>query len=512
MRKPSLLILIILFSSTPLLAKADVADIQITILNPVGFIRPGGSENIIVEIYNPDTSGITITDASGKGYSPPQQPEGGLPTPALGNRISYGGPSDLCPRAGICLVSGQLPIKPGESAQIAYTLIQVPQSEELGRELRFDNPRLGIRTPDSRQSVEYYLHTDIVRIVSAEGRGDAAILENLEIANTGGGVLDVNASVVFDHPAELVAGESFTIEMTLTNEGFNALFFMPRFSASPFEVIDGNHKSSFQFIGCERQCYKAGALPGRLEPGETATWEMGTYYYKNELLFDGDFILDRLQIALSDHLQRRGFFIPETKPIEISIISPTNGESINAAMQIPSRSPLELRELDDTGEFVVVFDPNTGNEWLKLTAAEHFTLQEIQEETVTGGLFQGFELADSGDVETLILNYIHASGIHMVEQTMYSMLDTETDSAMLEFVDLIGEIPSVNSGARTIGIVKDQVAGTNPLSDTNVVVEIIPRGNQMLVSSLNGISKRTMSMSMPRPIYSYVGYWMVRAP
>ena len=125
---------------------------------------------------------------------------------------------------------------------------------------------------------------------------------------------------------------------------------------------------------------------------------------------------------------RNDLFYPEFELVEISISSPSGGESINEAAQVPNRSPMEIRELNNTGELVVVFDPNTGLEWLKLTEGEFFTLQEIQNETDAGGLFEGFELAGSTDVETLILNFIHASGLQLVEQTMYTMLDDETES------------------------------------------------------------------------------------
>lgn len=504
--------LFILLTFSSLQIYSDESDIVVTVLNPVGFMAPGTHEDIILEIFNPAGSGVTILEASGSGFRPPSQrtqqrdPSRSL---AMFTRISYSGASDACTIRGPCLLEGQYPIAPGESVRQVYIQVQVPVDEPTVRELLWSNARVSIRTNSRRERINYYLHTDILRVVTANGEGSPDYFDNVELRHGNGGIVQANLAATFDYPQQLNAGENFTVDVELTNDGSEALRIMQG-AYLHFEDIDEGLMlgSSFRFIACEQQCRKSPRNDPYLAPGDTMSLEVGTFVYQHEYLINSELTLDKLSLRVMDQLQRNEQIIVDHAPLHISIRAPGGIESLNTAMQIPNRLPLEVRELIGIENFKLVFDPNANREWLQLSAGESFSIEEIETAMRSGGPLDGFRFAFADEVESLILNHVHSEGIQLQPETLYSFLEDDANVSIGQFIRLMGPTPSVNSGLRTIGIVADSAPYSGTSSTLYTAIELASRGTGLLISGGDGVVKRVVSPD--GGIYNYVGYWLVR--
>lgn len=490
----------------------DESDIIVTVLNPAGFMAPGANEDIVLEIFNPIGSGVTILSASGTGYSPPRQRtelRDHLNNLTSFRRIDYSGQSEACETSGVCVLEGQYPIAPGESVRQVYFQAQVPLDEIVSRELRWSKARLSIRTDSRQKQYSYYLDTDILRVVTSDGTGSPDYFDSVTLKHGYGGIVQASLSASFDYPLQVLAGENFTIDVALTNYGSEALIVMPGWPLAFQDVAEGiADGSSYRFIGCEQQCQKSSTSGPHLEPGDTMLLEVGSFVYQNEYLINSELSLGELSLRVFDHLQRFDQIIADHAPLNISIISPSGIESVNTAMQVPNTLPLEAYGLGDIANTMLVLDPNTNMEWMPLTAAERFSIAEIESALESGGQLEGFRFAFADEVESLILNHAHSEGAQLQLETLYSFLEFDANESIATLIRLMGNIPSVNSGLRTIGIVADPAPNSGTGRALYVSIALSARDSRAFITSADGIKKDVISLDYG--IYEYVGYWLVR--
>lgn len=493
-------------------AYGDESDIIVTVLNPAGFMAPGENEDIVLEIFNPIGSGVMILSASGTGYSPPRQRSELRDHPnniALFRRINYSGQSETCETPGVCLLEGQYPIAPGESVRQVYFQAQVPLDEIVSRELRWSKTQLSIRTDSRQEQYSYYLDTDILRVVTSDGTGSPDYFDSVTLEHGYGGIVQASLSASFDYPLHVLAGENFTIDVALTNYGSETLIIMPGGPLFFQDVAEGiTDGSSYRFISCEQQCRKSRASSPRLEPGDTMLLEVGSFVYQNEYLINSELSLDGLSLRVVDHLQRSDQIIADHAPLNISIISPSGMETVNTAMQVPNRLPLATYGLGDIANTMLVFDPNTNMEWMPLTAGQRFSIGEVESALESGGQLEGFRFAFADEVESLILNHAHSEGAQLQIETLYSFLEFDANESIAELIRLMGAIPSVNSGLRTIGIVADSASSIGTGRTLYESIELSARDSSAFITSAEGIKKKVISLD--NSTYEYVGYWLVR--
>ena len=492
-------------------------DFELNVLNPVGFVAPGQSETIIVEVFNPIDSGVDITGFSGAGH------RGGFPSfdvekmrerrmaAAMANAKSRqaGG----CGRRNICPLSGSFPVKPGQSMQISYLNFHVPEDIQIGSEIQYSNMSLKIEIDGQTALNAYYTDKNVIRIVTSTGTGDASLFDDFDLWSPLAGVLSSNLAVRFDYPKEVSAGDAFMVSATISNGGSTPIMLhnVLNSSISGFYGISGTHWRSFRFVPCQQQCLIAGELV--LQPGDSISYELGTYHYENDLLFNGELILDGYRLYIGDDLQRDGFSRPQENSLVIKVRGPFGGTAENEFNLVPEVAPLELRDLLKAGDSQVILDPNTGYEWLKLTASEGYSDAELMSETGAGGLFEGFKLASSAQVEELLLNHVHSFGYNLQPYALYLMANNDTRMALSAFLDLIGTIDSSNSKRGVIGRVKDPISVSSTATNEFVAIEIsgvdsMGPGGFALVSSLDGIRK--YATATERTNYGYIGYWLLR--
>ena len=245
---------------------------ELNVLNPVGFVAPGQAETIIVEVFNSIDSGVDITGFSGAGY------HGGFPAfdiekmrermmaAAMANAKSRqaGG----CGRRNICPLSGSFPVKPGQSMQISYLHIDVPEDIQIGSEIQYSNMSLKIEVDGQTALSDYYTDKNVIRIVTSTGTGDASLFDDFDLWSPLAGVLSSNLAVRFDYPKEISAGDSFIVSATISNGGSTpiTLHNVLNSSISGFDGISGTHWRSYRFVPCQQQCLLVG------DQGERPVW------------------------------------------------------------------------------------------------------------------------------------------------------------------------------------------------------------------------------------------------
>jgi len=127
-------------------------------------------------------------------------------------------------------------------------------------------------------------------------------------------------------------------------------------------------------------------------------------------LFDGEFRPAPPALIISDTLGRNSY-PPIDPPAAVMVEHPRPVSDNPAVTLIPERQSLQLRDLRSPGDALLVHDPNTGYDWLRLGETVGLTPVQVRGELSPGGRFDGFRIASTSQVRTLLLNHLHASGV-----------------------------------------------------------------------------------------------------
>jgi len=513
-----------------LLAESGSAQspINATILNPTGFLAPGESVDILVEIENPQGSGITITGISNFNFWSNLEISGELTRSET--FPLYPNPS-LCGSERQCLSSGSFPLLPGASAVIAVKAIRPDDVLAVGKALTMEFMRLQLQTGGifgqdgillGFRQEEILLGGMAAYIVSQDGSGDAAVFNQYAIEAEVPPVQEPQLSIRFNYPDSIPAGSNFNLTATIVNQGSQPIarvspsFFFPFFVDAQSPGPEGSHADSYHVARCTSNCQVRGKFP--LQPGASAEFDISNFYYQNEKLFSGD-----LRPLLPAFSSSDFYFRPSSTSIEparfIQITSSRPGETPNPQEFLPSRQAVELIQSNSEMAPDIIFDPNTGYEWLRIAETVGMPLSQVLAKTAEGGRYEGFELASSSQVDTLLLNQLHASGIPAAAFALREP-NTDVNDALYWIIDALGQARSPfafvffnGSSASTAGLVKDSAIFDEAI-DGFTYVEIsadAPAGNGF--SSPRGRNLR--SFGLPLNLFAPSGepawgYWMVR--
>ncbi len=371
------------------------------VVNPTGFIKPGESDLIFVELRNPVNSGVSVARVNALNAS-------SSTTPASAAQIAQPirQPISGCPDV-ICLVDGELPLQPGEVITVVVASLAANEALEDDTRLWLNNLRLGLVTTDmATPAYDVYLDYNVLRIVSQNGSGDPAIFEDETVQQALVGTLQADVNITLRMPETILAGEHFSLIAEITNTGDIPLIWNTGL-LNP--SVAGEHRHSFVRQSCViRLCVLAGEQ--LLAPGQSVLVRPMNYFYDHAQLFPGELILYNMVWRLSDQNGRNYVQYMDT-PISIEVFTHENETTENLEKTIPDSQPLQITDLWDSDDQLLVHDPNTGADWLRLGSTTGQSLQDVQALISNGGDLQGFELADSSDIEQLLLNHLHASGI-----------------------------------------------------------------------------------------------------
>ena len=485
------------------------SDPQLKILNPVGFVRPGDTFEIHAELVNPADSGVVVQRISGGGRSQQgsvfENPldrqalmqEMQARQQAMRNRMRAG-MRDQYP-----VIAGSFPLYPGESLQFVVHSDQMPLVAQPGQDIRLINLSVKLDI-GSFISGEVYADFNTLRVASADGSGDETAFQLAELVSDQAGTMFTDLYAEFSYPPSVSAGESFTIEATISNRYDHSVNLQTGLAMlGGFREWEGEHKRSFRFVECHEECQKPPEL--MLGPGESASFQLGTYYYENDSVFEGELVLDGFMLSVVDHVGRHEIRDITTDPVRISVIA-----GADPRVTPVSSEALQILDLYNAGDQMLVYDPNTGNEWLKLTAGEGYTPQEILRAIQSNGEFSGFRLASAQDVETLYLNHLNASGVELRDYAVYEMVSEV--APLQQFVSLMGNIPTVNETLGFSAIVSDDLPAQHDIASQYTILTLkvtkqVP-GQVFLMSSDQGLRKHRRSYYSR--FENYTGYWLLR--
>lgn len=467
----------------PLFGVSAQADPGLYILNPGAYVRPGEAFQIHAELVNPIDSGIVIHAITGGG----QTGGGGMP-----RRYP--------------ILTGTFPLHPGESLQFVIYEGQMPRGAQHGQSISLRNMSVKLDTGHF-MSGQVYADFNTIRIASFDGGGDVSVFSDMDLVSSQAGVMMTDLRAEFSYPREVLAGESFAIEATVTNHYSEQVGVMTGviFMQGGFREWQGEHARSYRFIECGEACHTSHET--RLAPGESVSWQLGTLYYENDTLFNGELVLDGFMLSVVDHVGRHEIRELTTEPVIISVL---RGGRNPAATAENSAAELQLRDLYEVGDQLLIFDPNTGYEWLKLSVGKDYSPAEMLEATRPNGAFSGFRLASSQEVESLYLNHMTASGVKLRDYSVYEMVSEALP--LQQFVGLMGDIPTVNETLGFSAIVNDELpARHEPGAQYTVLTLSVsnrPAGQVTWISSNQGLRK--IRREFGSPLKANTGYWLVR--
>lgn len=485
------------------------SDPSLHILNPVGFVRPGETFEVLAELINPADSGVVIERISGGGsgrqgsvYNNPDNRQAMMRDDqarrqALMERMRTG-MVDRYP-----VTTGAFPLHPGESLQFVLQSGQMPSFAQPGEDIAMVNLRVKLEVGSSIDGA-VYADYNVVRVASVDGSGDTSTFDLSELESKQAGTMFTDLYAEFSHPASVTAGESFTMEATVTNRYAYPVNLQTGLAMQGgFRNWKGDHSRSFRFVECRDACQKPSEI--NLEPGASASFQLGTYYYENESVFEGELVLDGFVLSAVDHVGRHEMREITAQPVTVSVVA---GADLRVAPTIPEA--LQLLDLYNAGDQMLVYDPNTGNEWLKLTAGEGYSPQEMLRAIQSNGDFAGFRLASSEEVETLYLNHLNASGVELRDYAVYEPVSQV--GPLQQFVALLGNIPTVNESLGFSAVVNDDLPAqhdsTSQYTVLTVKVTNQPPQQVFLMSSDQGLTKRRRLFESR--FEDYTGYWLVR--
>jgi len=493
------------------------SDPQVHVLNPTGFVRPGDWFEVYAELVNPADSGQVIDRVSGGGrsgasflsrsafsrstFDPDQQTE--IREARMQRARSNPGGRHRA-------VSGSFPVYPGES--VVFVLMEefMPGSAQPGQDRGFQ--RLSVKLDTGSQDAlptTVYADLNVIRIASENGQGEESVFAGLDLASQHAGVMQADLYAEFNHPQEIVAGESFELEATIFNEGSNSVSIMLAAlgTMSGFMNWQGEHAQSYRFVSCAKACGLTGSI--ELAPGEFLRRQLGTFYYENDDFFSGDFILERFSLSVTDQLGRHEMRPATASPVLISVINQPNSRRLFSGNG-PLPRPLQLQDLYSPGDERIVNDPNTGLDWLMLTEGEGYSVEAMLAANGPGGEFEGFRLASSREVETLYLNHMNASGVKLGDYAVYELV-TEVE-ALQNLVGLLGNIPTVNNTFGFNGIVSDDLPSRHDENALYTILELSVTASHpdrvMMFSGSQGLRKQQRRLE--NSLSAYTGYWLVR--
>ncbi len=472
-------------------------DINVTIINPTGFLAPGESTQLYILLENPADSGIVVEDATGGGFSTRPSPE--IP-PGTG-RLTFVD-SDLCSHRTPCPVERDFPLQPGESLILAFKQIHAYEGLPIGANLGMSYLHLGLRVDG--ENIDVPSRNLPLYIVTADGTGDYSLF-NQHLIQLPSIYLPV-LSAELTYPKTLTAGEHFNLRAEITNIDSVGVPFL---NIGRYQVEEFVSIGQFKHIPCETNCILAGGHA--IEPGESVVIDLGNYYYNDELLQDDQLVLPQIELTFFDEHNRLLTVAPRADPVVIEINGPTSGPVPNPALEVPERQALQVLDLIEVSDQLIVHDPNTGNDWIRLTATESFSVAELEEFLTEIADFGDFEIARESQVEELLLNHAHAQFVSAATHDL-GFPPAAVNDVLYDFLELIGQTQPLD-GSSFLRITTGVVANHPPL-DTQKLDPVSLLSISATRIPVPSLSRGADTVHVERSDLELFnsGYWLVSTP
>lgn len=444
-------ILLLLYSPFLVGQREVFTGFDLRLTNPTGFIAPGGSVQLFLELSNPADSGAVLESVSGIGYSTGTYPRQGLPSgvPIQNLRTSFLR-SPLCSEdlSSVCAHEGSFPVSPGESIVLAYDLIQPSSDLPVGTEFARHRIRLSVSVDGEQYTI--YSGNNLVYLLTEDGSGNESAFDDYQIDLPP--IVLPSLEVTYSYPGTLVAGSHFNLLANVKNTGSESVNFPRPVFPSPLGSAD---LGPYLFQSCSSACYLTENFS--LAPGESTYVEIGKFYYVDPMLDSAVLTIESVEFSVGDEVDRQLLVTPAADAIQITIEEPVGGSAQNTAIELLPRTLPELRDLEQAGDQLLLHDPNTGFDWVRLHASAGYTQDEIELALASNPLLVGYSIAKRRQVEQLVSNYLHARGIAHIN-LHFVPGSGDINEALYDFIELIGENSGGGFGSSSIstaGVIAD---------------------------------------------------------
>lgn len=214
-------------------------------------------------------------------------------------------------------------------------------------------------------------------------------------------------------------------------------------------VHNGNDQSVLVSIGARQNETDVYALQRcrvvcgtqTIAPGQSRYITVGQMYYADATLRHMPSVT--IEPVLSVMPTDKGVSLPVPNraldSVSIAVNNPPDLPAPNAALYpVPERQPLILADLREAEDQLLVRDPNTGYDWIRLHVSAGLRMEDALHALATEDYLQGFQLARASQVEQLLLNYLHAQGQAAQALSVRGLAaDHEFGAPLAEFVRLL---------------------------------------------------------------------------
>ena len=256
---------------------------------------------------------------------------------------------------------------------------------------------------------------------SAQFESDAVSAEKIEQWLQG-------MSVQLFYPETIEAGQSFVLHAHVHNGNDQSV----RVSIGAGQ----NETDVYVLQRCRIACGTQ-----TIAPGQSRYITVGQMYYADATLKQMPNVM--IEPLLSVMPTDKGVRLPvPTRALDsvaIAVNNPPDLPAPNPALYpLPERQPLVMADLREPGDQLLVSDPNTGYDWIRLHASAGLRLEDTLYALATEDYLQGFQLARASQVEQLLLNYLHAEGQAAQALSIRGpAVDHEFGAPLAEFVRLL---------------------------------------------------------------------------
>lgn len=396
-------------------------------VNPTGFLKPGDGVEILLRVSNPADSGITLNGISGVSSG-----SNSNVNITLDDIQKVFKSTELCEDSPACpYPEGNFPLEPGESLTLAFRRLQAIDEIPQNTLLILDN--IHLVTQLHGKQVFIPANGIAAYMITAGGSGDPAVFDELTI--TFPPFVPPELAINFRHPQQIQAGEPFNVTATISNTGTEMVELGLISSFARFTQSAGPHGESYEWQGCTQLCVLQGQ--SKLEPGQSMVQDFGNFFYTADTLFSGELRLGELDLRTFDSHRRVGSVNISQDAVRIQVINPSGGETPNPGVLIEPTRPLESIPPAEGQQFTIIRDPNTGYDWLSLSATLDQDPAQVLEQLEAGGSFAGFRRARASQVKQLVRNMLHSIRPDIPGHRIHQS-DNSVNEILIQFLEIFG--------------------------------------------------------------------------
>jgi len=308
--------------------------------------------------------------------------------------------------------------------------------------------------------------------------------------------LDLDILVEYEYPAEIQQGDTVPVYAWITNHSDQVIVAPP-----PTYVLMRSDTDLFYISNfCRLHCLYARSR--LLSPGDKVLLHMGDVYTDRPGLTESQIGYGDMRLAgYTADGQLYAVDVEDVLPITIM----PGDMPRNPFVVVP---PPAAHSREDPN---VIRDPSTGYDWLRFGSTVGISADDLQTRLQPGGEWDGFQIANRYQVQTLVQNQLLSARTYLPRTRMDDFLGLSGLTALKQLVELLQPTGETQSKNFVKGIVSDSV----PLVDNSPqYVTLTLYGEKSIgttwYSSPFGLETATVDEAALAADRDNTGVWLVR--